>query len=384
MADFLILDNEKKNDNVNNVYNRKKSWFFWQIGELFYSFQKIRTKEKIQLYRLLSTMLNAWLTLVKAVWVLEKQQKKGTYKKILMRFSENLTSWKRLSDCLADFPNDFSEAEVWMVKSGEKTWQLTDVLMELAIQTERLDSINWKIKSAMIYPTFIVLVVVSVVYVIMTMVVPKLVEVFWDKETLPNSTKNLISVSKFLSNNWVFILIFLIVLYVFFFFWRRTPTWAYIFDEYVFKIPIFWPMMKKIILSKFSRIFSWLISSWVSVLESLRITAEAVWNEVYKQRILLINEDVSKGIKIWESLDWDKLFPDMMVQMIQVWEETAKLEETVLKVSDYYDEEVDNTIANINKLLEPIIIISLAIVVGFIAMAILEPIMNLADTVSNK
>ena len=384
MADFLILDNEKKNDNVNNVYNRKKSWFFWQIGELFYSFQKIRTKEKIQLYRLLSTMLNAWLTLVKAVWVLEKQQKKGTYKKILMRFSENLTSWKRLSDCLADFPNDFSEAEVWMVKSGEKTWQLTDVLMELAIQTERLDSINWKIKSAMIYPTFIVLVVVSVVYVIMTMVVPKLVEVFWDKETLPNSTKNLISVSEFLSNNWIFILIFLIVLYVFFFFWRRTPTWAYIFDEYVFKIPIFWPMMKKIILSKFSRIFSWLISSWVSVLESLRITAEAVWNEVYKQRILLINEDVSKGIKIWESLDWDKLFPDMMVQMIQVWEETAKLEETVLKVSDYYDEEVDNTIANINKLLEPIIIISLAIVVGFIAMAILEPIMNLADTVSNK
>lgn len=384
MADFLILDNEKKNDNVNNVYNRKKSWFFWQIGELFYSFQKIRTKEKIQLYRLLSTMLNAWLTLVKAVWVLEKQQKKGTYKKILMRFSENLTSWKRLSDCLADFPNDFSEAEVWMVKSGEKTWQLTDVLMELAIQTERLDSINWKIKSAMIYPTFIVLVVVSVVYVIMTMVVPKLVEVFWDKETLPNSTKNLISVSEFLSNNWVFILIFLIVLYVFFFFWRRTPTWAYIFDEYVFKIPIFWPMMKKIILSKFSRIFSWLINSWVSVLESLRITAEAVWNEVYKQRILLINEDVSKGIKIWESLDWDKLFPDMMVQMIQVWEETAKLEETVLKVSDYYDEEVDNTIANINKLLEPIIIISLAIVVGFIAMSILEPIMNLADTVSNK
>ena len=384
MADFLILDNEKKNDNVNNVYNRKKSWFFWQIGELFYSFQKIRTKEKIQLYHLLSTMLNAWLTLVKAVWVLEKQQKKGTYKKILMRFSENLTSWKRLSDCLADFPNDFSEAEVWMVKSGEKTWQLTDVLMELAIQTERLDSINWKIKSAMIYPTFIVLVVVSVVYVIMTMVVPKLVEVFWDKETLPNSTKNLISVSEFLSNNWIFILIFLIVLYVFFFFWRRTPTWAYIFDEYVFKIPIFWPMMKKIILYKFSRIFSWLISSWVSVLESLRITAEAVWNEVYKQRILLINEDVSKGIKIWESLDWDKLFPDMMVQMIQVWEETAKLEETVLKVSDYYDEEVDNTIANINKLLEPIIIISLAIVVGFIAMAILEPIMNLADTVSNK
>ena len=118
------------------------------------------------------------------------------------------------------------------------------------------------------------------------------------------------------------------------------------------------------------------------LVESLKITAEAVWNEVYKQRILLLTEDVGSWIKIWESLDWDKLFPDMMIQMIQVWEETAKLEETILKVSDYYDEEVDNIISNINKLLEPFIIITLAIIVWFIAMSILEPIMNMADTIS--
>ena len=141
-------------------------------------------------------------------------------------------------------------------------------------------------------------------------------------------------------------------------------------------------MLKKIILSKFARIFSWLIGSWISVVESLKITAEAVWNEVYKQRILLLTEDVGSWIKIWESLDGDKLFPDMMIQMIQVWEETAKLEETILKVSDYYDEEVDNIISNINKLLEPFIIITLAIIVWFIAMSILEPIMNMADTIS--
>lgn len=384
MADFLILDNEKKNDNVNNVNNKNRHSFFDKINDLLYSFHKIKVKEKIQFYRLLSTMINAWLSLVKSVWVLEKQQKAWTFKKILSRFEKELTSWKNLSDCMYMFPNDFSDAEIWMVKSWEKTWQLNVVLMDLAVQTERLASISWKIKSAMIYPSFVILVVFWVIYIMMTVVVPKLLEIFWDQSTLPPSTQKLIFVSNFLSNNWIFIILWLVILYVFIFFWRRTQDWAYIFDSIVFKIPIFWPMLKKIILSKFARIFSWLISSWVSVIESLRITAEAVWNEVYKQRILLITEDVSWGIKIWESLDWDKLFPDMMVQMIQVWEETAKLEETVLKVADYYDEEVDNTIANINKLLEPIIIITLAVIVWFIAISILEPIMNLADTVSNK
>ena len=383
MPDFLILDSNKK-DSVYNVNNKNSSNFRDRFNDLIYSFQKVKVKDKVTFFRLLSTMINAWLSLVKAMKVLEKQQKKGNFKNILSRFVEELNSWKNLSDCLSIFPNDFSDAEIWMVKSWEKTWQLCTTLLELAIQTERIASINWKIKSAMIYPSFIIIVVIWVIYIVMTMVVPKLLEIFWERSTLPVSTQRLIIVSEFLSDYGIFILIWLIILYIFVFFWRRTPDWSYIFDEYFMKIPIFWPMVKKIALSKFARIFSGLVGSWVSVIESLRITSEAVWNEVYKQRILLITEDVSGGIKIWESLDWDKLFPDIMVQMIQVWEETAKLEETVIKVADYYDEEVDNLITNINKLLEPIIIITLAVVVWFIAMSILEPIMNLADMVSSQ
>jgi type IV pilus assembly protein PilC len=129
---------------------------------------------------------------------------------------------------------------------------------------------------------------------------------------------------------------------------------------------------------------SWLISSWVSIVESLNIVSDAVWNEVYRQRILLLSEDVRQWMKVWESLDWDKLFPPMMIQMIQVWEQTAKLDHTIVKVADFYDEQVDNTISSINKLLEPFIIVFLALVVWFIAMAIMQPIMNLADTVANS
>lgn len=383
MADFLILDNEK-NNNVDNDNNKNSSSFMHKINDLLYVFQKVKTKDKIQFFRLLSTMINAWLSLVKSVRVLEKQQKSKNFKYILWRFAEELSSWKNLSDCLTMFPNDFSEAEVWMVKSWEKTWQLNTVLLDLAIQTERINSINWKIKSAMIYPAFIILVVIWVICIMMIKVVPELLKIFWDPSSLPQSTQTLMAVSNFFQNYIIHLFLWFFILVISVFFWRRTPDWAYIFDEYFFKVPIFWEMNRKIVLSKFSRMFSWLIWSWLSVIDSLRITSEAVWNEVYKQRILLITEDVWWGIKIWESLDWDKLFPDMMVQMIQVWEETAKLEEVVIKIADYYDEEVDNTISAINKLLEPFIIITLAVVVWWIAISILEPIMNLADTVSSQ
>jgi len=141
-------------------------------------------------------------------------------------------------------------------------------------------------------------------------------------------------------------------------------------------------VMRKVILSKFSRVLSNLLSSGISIVESLRIVSDVVGNEVYRQRILLLREDIKKGIKIGESLEDDSLFPDMLVQMIKVGEETAKLDTIILKIADFYDEEVDTTINSINKLLEPVIIVTMAVVVGFIAVGIMQPIMNMADIVS--
>jgi type IV pilus assembly protein PilC len=217
----------------------------------------------------------------------------------------------------------------------------------------------------------------------MTLVVPKLLEIFDDTATLPGSTQTLIFISDMFVNYWFVIIGWIIALVLWVGLWKKTPSGAYNFDRMLLKIPIFWEIQSKLILSKFSRVFSWLISSGVSIVESLHITSQAVWNEVYAQRIILLSEDVKKWIKIWESLDGDALFPDMMVQMIQVWEQTAKLDQTITKVADFYDEQVDNTIGVINKLLEPMIIVFLAVVVGFIAIAIMQPIMNLADSISN-
>lgn len=322
------------------------------------------------------------MSLIKWIEVLEKQEKNQAFRLMLSTFLRKLKQWDKLSECMEWEPKSFSKAEVWVVKSWEKTWRLNNILTSLADQIEKVASISWKLKSAMIYPSMVVLVVFWVVFIMMTMVVPKLLEIFEDKSALPESTQLLIAISNVFRFYWYFLIWGIIFIVTSISFWKKTPKWRYLFDKFMLNIPIFWLIMRKVILSKFARIFSWLISSWVSIVESLNIVSNAVWNEMYRQRILLLKQDVKWWMKIWESLDWDKLFPDIMIQMIQVWEQAAKLDSTIVKVADFYDEQVDNTIAAINKLLEPVIIVTLAVIVWFIAIAIMQPIMGLADTIS--
>ena len=354
------------------------------LNDFIASMQTIKVKEKLVFYRLLATMTNAGLSLVKSIIVLRDQEKNPVFKKILSVFIEELRSGKTLSECLSLYPNSFDDSEIWIIWSGEKTWKLNEVLVDLADQIEKMSSITWKLKSAMIYPAFIIIVVTWVLMIMMIVVVPKLLDIFEDKSTLPMSTQTLIAISDFLSAYWPFIIWFFTLFVVFIKIWKKTPWWKYLYDNFIFKIPIFGWMTQKLILSRFSRVLSWLVWSWVSIVASFQIVSEAVWNEVYRQRILLLKEDVQQWIKIWEALDGDRLFPQMMVQMIQVWEQTAKVDETVLKVADFYDEEVDNIITTLNKLLEPLIIVFLAVIVWWMAMAIMQPIMNLANTVSQS
>lgn len=363
-------------------WNKNEGGFMEQINLYFLSLQKLKTKEKVIFFRLFSVMINAWVSIVKAVSILEKQEKPWILKNILIKSIELLKEWRTLSECMEFFPHSFSDSEIGIIRSWEKTGRLNNALTDLADQVEKITSINGKIKSAMIYPSMIMLVVFWVIFIMMTMVVPKLLEIFEDKSTLPASTKVLIGVSDFFVNYW-YILIFLIAaFFVCLKVWKNMPSWKYNYDNLIFKIPIFGQLNKKLVLSRFCRVFSGLLSAWVSIVEALHIVSEAVWNEVYRQRILLLTEDVKQWMKIWESLDGDKLFPDMMVQMVQVGEQTAKLDTTIVKVADFYDDQIDNTVWILNKLLEPFIIVFLAIVVWFIAIAIIQPIMWLADQVT--
>lgn len=277
----------------------------------------------------------------------------------------------------------FTDAEASIIESGEKTGRLNTALLQLADQVEKVASISNKIKGALIYPAAIVVVMIASIMVLMTLVVPKLVEMFGDKSKLPPLTQFLMTLSDFFVNYWWAMIIAFVAAIITVTIWKKTETGRYQFDGFLIKLPIFGPLLKKVILSKFARVLSNLISSGISIVESLRIVSDVVDNDVYRQRILVLREDVKRGVKIGESLEDDHLFPEMLVQMIKVGEETAKLDSIILKIADFYDEEVDTSINAINKSLEPIIIVVMAVVVGFIAVGIMQPIMNLSETIEN-
>jgi len=351
------------------------------MNNLMISSQRIKLKDKVTFYRLLATMVNAWLTVLQAIKILYAQQKKAAMKKIEAKMIDNIHSGKNLSTTLKDFPRSFWDAEVAMIESWEKTGKLNLTLLEVASQLENLASLKRKMIWALIYPALIILVMIVVILVIMWKVVPPLVGLFSDFWGLPTSTKMLVATSNFVIAYWYLFFIIPVVLSFIWTRWRKTESWLFLTDKFILRIPGIGSLMEKILLAKFSRLIASLMGSGISIVEALRIISWAVWNEVYRQRILWLRDDVAQGITMGKSLEGDPLFPDMVVQMIKVGEETAKIDTIIIKVAEFYDDEVDTAVGAINKIIEPVIIVTIAILVWLIAYAVMTPIMHLADVI---
>ncbi len=361
----------------------QKSW--WQtINDVLLTNQKVKLKDKVTFYRLLATMVNAGLTVIQALKVLRDEQKNPVMKKVQESMIRDIQSGHTLSSTLKLFPKSFSDSEIAMIESWEKTGKLNVALLQLATQIEKLASLSKKLVGALIYPALIVVVMIGVVFVLMWQVVPKLIGIFTDFGGLPPATQMLVNTSEFVQSYWYLFFILPFVAMSALTAWRRTEQGLYASDKFLLKIPGVGILLQKIIISRFARLLASLMSSGVAIVESLRIISWAVGNEVYRQRILLIRDDVTRGVTMGKSLENDPLFPDMVTQMIKVGEETAKIDQIIIKVADFYDEEVDGAVSAINKIIEPVIIVTMAIFVGLIAYAIMSPIMQLSDVISQQ
>ena len=341
----------------------------------------ITLRQKVVFFRIMATMTNASMTVLKSLDTLKKQEKD---KKMLAFYNfviERVKSGSTLNDSLRSYYDNFTDAECSILEAGERTGKLNQALLQIADQTEKMDSISRKIRGAMIYPAVLIIGMIAVIIVLMVKVIPTLLEFFGDPETLPESTKMILGMSNFFQAYWPVLVIGVVAIYVFYAAWKKTPNGKYLNDKMILKAPIAGPIVQKVILSRFSRVFSNLIGSGVAIVEAIRIVASAVGNEVYRQRILLLRQDIKAGKKMAESLEDDPMFPELLVAMLRVGEETAQIGNTVIKIADFYDEEVDIAIGSIQKLIEPFILVMMGAVIGFIAIGVMQPMMGLAGAI---
>ncbi len=346
--------------------------------------RNLKLRQKVVFFRMLATMVNASLTVLKSLQALRKQEKDKKIQQFYDYMIANVQSGTPLNEALKEYYGAFNDAETSIIEAGEKTWRLNLSLIQIADQTEKVDNITRKIKGAMMYPILLITAMVGCVTILMVKVIPKLIEFFGDPAKLPGTTKAILATSNFFKNYWLQTAIVVAALTIWINIYKHTKWGRYRFDSWLLHAPVYGELLRKVVLSRFARIFANLISNGVSVVESLRIVSSAVGNEPYRERVLLLREDVRNGIKMGESLEDDPLFPDLLVQMIKVGEETAQIGETVIKIADFYDDEVDIVIGSIQKMIEPFILIIMAWVIWFIALGVFEPIMGLAGSLSER
>lgn len=360
--------------------NARGRSFFVQLDEAVKGMGKPQPKDKAAFFRLLAILINAGIPLIKSLDTVGEQTSNQRLKNAIFEIARAIEKGGTLSDSMAQRPDIFADSHIGMVKSGEVSGKLNDILKQLAVEVEKSASITRKVKGALMYPAFIMAVVILVVAAMMIFVVPKISEIFASSgKDLPALTVIVVGISNFMVHRWALLLAGIVACVFAFIGARRTEQGKYATDWLLLHLPAFGPLVQKSILARFSRSLGNLLNSGVPIIQGLVINAKGLGNEVYKKRVMLASEDLSRGIPLGESLRDSPEFPTMMVQMIAVGEQTAQLDNIAGKIAEYYEDEVDTTVAGLSKVLEPLILVVVGGVVGAIIGAIMMPIIQLGQ-----
>ncbi|MBU1683039.1 type II secretion system F family protein [Patescibacteria group bacterium] len=347
----------------------------------------IKTADKVSFFRLLATMINAGISIVKALDILAEQTENVHMKKVVKGLVEKIESGNSFSEAMSEYHDVFSEAQIGMVESGEASGRLNQTLLQIATETEKSAALVSKIKSAMIYPAVIFVLMIGAGFAVMTYVMPRIKEMFESLGgQLPVSTVALINLSDFLVSttlgvsNSLWLVVAIIAIIGIFLWWKKTKLGAMLWAKAVLKFPVFGKLSKKVALARFCRGLSTMIASGISIIKALNITATSVGNPVYERRIRQIADDVKQGITMAENMKDDtKHFPTMVVGMVGVAEQTAQIDSITGKLADYYEEEVSDTVKGLSALIEPMILVVIGGAVAFLVISVMLPILSASD-----
>jgi type IV pilus assembly protein PilC len=333
--------------------------------------------------RQFSTLQDAGLPVLRSLRILEKQMKPSVLKNALIDVVEDVESGMTLSEAFGRHPKAFDRLYVNMVKAGEAGGALEIILQRLAEFKEKAASLKAKIIGAMIYPAVVIFVAVAILTFIMVMIIPKFKKIFDEFQLqLPTATKTLIGISNWTAAYWYFIPLFPMGVYLLLKLIRMTRAGNYALDRITLWIPIIGGLVEKTVVARTMRTLGTLISSGVPILEALSIVRETANNAVFERMFQRVLESIREGDTIADPLRESRLVDDMVVNMIEVGEETGDLDTMLNKVADFYDEEVDNLVKSLISLLEPIMIVFLGITIGGIVISLFLPLIKLLEGLS--
>lgn len=347
----------------------------------FLKSKKVKAKPLTTFTRQLATLVDAGLPLLRGLRVLEKQQK-GGLKLICNELAMSIESGSTFSEGLAQHPKVFNRLYINMVKAGELGGVLEVVLNRLSEFMEKAQKIKGKVVAAMFYPVAVMCVAVIILAVLMIWVVPKFEEIFADMlegEALPQFTQLVLGISRMLKDNFIGTILGIVGFVIVFKIFVRTKFGRKAFDRFKLIVPVFGPVVSKVAIARFTRTLGTLISSGVPILQSLTIVRETTGNVIIANAVAAVHESVKEGETITQPLEASKAFPPMVISMVDVGEQTGALPEMLMKIADNYDEEVDNAVSAMTSLLEPIMIVFLAVIVGSIVIALFLPLIVLMD-----
>jgi type IV pilus assembly protein PilC len=348
---------------------------------------KVKVSDLVLFTRQLSTMVSAGVPLLRSLTTMRDQVENPTLREVISDMIKDVQGGVSLADAMAKHPDVFSDIFVNMIRAGEAAGIVDDILKRLATQVEKNASMRKKIKSASTYPIVLLLLTVGAFMGLMIFIIPRIATILKDiggeDAELPVITQVMINISSFMTTYW-YIVIGGIVLAVFL--TRRyikTPAGRYQFHSFVLRVPILKNLIVKISVARFTRTFAALIGAGVSVVEALRVTSRAIGNDVYRKAIEDAAAQVINGKQLSEAIEGNKLFPGIVPQMLAVGEETGQTDIVLVKVADFYDEEVDAIIDSLSSILEPVMIVIMGGMVGLVAASVMGPIASLSQNVGS-
>ena len=360
---------------------RQQQGFDW--GGLFK--KRVKPKQLMVFTRQLATLLDAGLPLLRGLRILLKQEKSAGLREALTGMGEAVESGGTFSEALAMFPRTFDNLYVNMVKAGEAGGVLDSVLARISEFLEKAEKIKAKVKSAMVYPLVVLTAALGILVFLMVFIIPRFAEIFddlLDGKALPMLTQIVIGTSDFVAGRWYVILgavfgIIALVKTV-----NRTERGAEMIDKLKFRAPLFGDLVQKTQVSRFSRTLGTLMASGVPILQALQIVRDTSGNRVLANAIQSVHDSVKEGESVAMPMEASGAFPGMVVSMVDVGEETGALPEMLVRVADAYDDEVDNAVDALTSIIEPIMIVLLALIIGTIVIAMFVPLISIITELS--